>query len=637
MWIEVKIKPLLKSISKHFLTCLSTKNFSCSTYQTMVRELSYYYSEMNPVRQKWIYQFFMYPFLSGDRVAGCVGHDESSEEWLMKNFGAFKAMARIKDFSSLNMVFSGLEVLHLLSPVQKAELLLRPEVASLDNGTLSLVFHSMMTGDPKPPPPPKALDGETTGRPPDTQTILQTPHTTRTNRRPNTTAWDRYCDEMWMHNVVNGFMMAFKPIGSFVHDFVSFTQERESEIRSTTLTQFMLNWTLAELADMYRPKNTSMVPEMPDFDVTNVEDWFQYVVMPVLQRVLPEDLTELPEKITLAFHQVFHLDNGMYNETSEIQDVCSIRLDEGPCGLTDAVENVAKVLHCAARSNLTLSEEEIMRLIVELTERLNMLIKELTTVNFKELAKDFQQIFSEAESPSLTPENLEDPAFIKLWFNIKMVPLLPNLEVLPLLSPKQIAGMLLLPLPTPPEKDVVIDRVFDFLFESPEDARLPECPDIKYNSTHICKGVDSSALHSHLNSSKDVSCNFTLETFACAQLEDFSATHLVSLLKCNLPGNSSHSSVLWKILLTKLSSVLDPALDMLAGMPMPMVGPSASEVLDVLGEIRVSLLTDEELMNSSVIRKWFSQRLSAFLPFTSGRFLHCLTNRNLSCHSYQQM
>lgn len=35
MWMEVKIKPLLKSITKHFLSCLSTKNFSCSTYQTV--------------------------------------------------------------------------------------------------------------------------------------------------------------------------------------------------------------------------------------------------------------------------------------------------------------------------------------------------------------------------------------------------------------------------------------------------------------------------------------------------------------------------------------------------------------------------------------------------------------------------
>lgn len=33
MWMEVKLKPLLHSINKHFLSCLSTKNFSCSTYQ----------------------------------------------------------------------------------------------------------------------------------------------------------------------------------------------------------------------------------------------------------------------------------------------------------------------------------------------------------------------------------------------------------------------------------------------------------------------------------------------------------------------------------------------------------------------------------------------------------------------------
>lgn len=101
MWLEVKIKPLLGSITKHFLSCLSTKNFSCSTYQTVyvfiflilnfvlsfdrsclemsfdisvlpfrVGELSQYFSEMNPVRQKWIYTFFMYPFLSGERVTG---------------------------------------------------------------------------------------------------------------------------------------------------------------------------------------------------------------------------------------------------------------------------------------------------------------------------------------------------------------------------------------------------------------------------------------------------------------------------------------------------------------------------------------------------------------------------------------
>lgn len=65
--------------------------------------------------------------------------------------------------------------------------------------------------------------------------------------------------------------------------------------------------------------------------------------------------------------------------------------------------------------------------------------------------------------------------------------------------------------------------------------------------------------------------------------------------------------------------------------------PSAMEVLDVIGEMRVSVLTDEQLMNNSVVTKWFSNRLRRFLPFASGSFLTCLSRRNLSCHSYQQM
>lgn len=138
---------------------------------------------------------------------------------------------------------------------------------------------------------------------------------------------------------------------------------------------------------------------------------------------------------------------------------------------------------------------------------------------------------------------------------------------------------------------------------------------------------------------------------------------LVSLLQCDLPGNSSRSIMLWKMLLTKLSFVLDPALDVLAAtvgaprthtslvrvmrssvrtrssrpQPNATVGPSVSEILDVIGEIRVSLLTDEQLLNSSLLHAWFSKRLRLFLPSASGRFLSCLSRRNLSCHSYQQM
>lgn len=47
--------------------------------------------------------------------------------------------------------------------------------------------------------------------------------------------------------------------------------------------------------------------------------------------------------------------------------------------LTNAVENLAHVLHCAAQSNLTMSEATTMRLMIHLTKRLSLLIQELST------------------------------------------------------------------------------------------------------------------------------------------------------------------------------------------------------------------------------------------------------------------
>ncbi|KAF6736458.1 hypothetical protein FQA47_009227 [Oryzias melastigma] len=446
MWLEVKMKPLLKSITKNFLSCLSTKNFSCSTYQTVIKELSQHYSEMNPAQQKWIYTFFMYPFLSGDGAYGCADPEESSEEWLMKNFGAFRAMARMKDFSALNMVFSGLEVLHLLSPAQKAELLMRPEVESFENGTLSLIFHSLLRGGPE--------STAHAGGDHWTTPAVSTPspsYTTQPSHQPHPQS-----PREKLRKILNGFMTAVKPIGSFVHEFISFTRQRNaSDIRSATMTQFLLNWTLAELADMFQPKDK--VPEEPQFDVTNVEDWYQQVVLPVLQSFISNNEILNHKNIKLAFQQLFHLNNpgdNEFPENPEIQDVCSITLDKTHCGLTDAVENVAHVLHCAARTNLTLNEETIMRLILELTKRLNSLIKELSK----------------------------------------------TLEALHLLTPNQTAEMLLLPLRTPPERDVLISHVLNYLIESPEDRKLLEVLHFvielaqKFGSTIQCHPVSASRL-----------------------------------------------------------------------------------------------------------------------------------------------
>ncbi|XP_029015454.1 uncharacterized protein LOC114860771 [Betta splendens] len=755
MWLEVNIKPLIKSISKHFLSCLSTRSFSCSTYQTVVRELSYHYSEMDPVRQKWTYTFFMYPFLSGDRVAGCVDPLQGSEEWLLRNLGEFRAEARVKDFWTLNVNFSGLDVLHLLSGAQKAELLLAPELVGFDNSSFAVVLSSLAAG---------GAGANWTGPGPD-------PHS---------------APQSGVRQVVDGFMAAFGPIRSLVHEFVSLAQTTNvSEIRSTTLTQLLLNWTLAELADRYRPA----APEAPAFDVTDVEDWYRQVVMPVLMRFLPNEAALMHHSIRVPFEEVFFLDNS--NETSEIEDVCSITLDKNPCGVTSAVENLARVLSCGARSNLSLSETSTLRLLVTLTAHLNSLIAEFTGADFAEAARDLQQAFGRAPAPALSERHMDDPAFIRLWFRVKVMPLLPDvppallsclstknfsclvfqtivaalsadasltqadvelgrnvyedfilpfmlrhrnssdpqcftaanqsaawlmsnfgffsrfasifafyslnpnfsgLEVLDLLTSEQIAELIL----TSPEHNV-IRQVFSFLVQSPQKfpevlyfliqlvpglnpscdvyrqtleslyeatpALLPPvealvwsyisvlisaapvecvplnvlCPTILYNATSICMEVDSADLQSYLDTHLTASCDFPLEKYACAQLKPFGADELAFLLECDLPGNSSRSKALWKMLLSEASDVLDPALDLLGQMPWTSLGPAAGEVLDVIMEIRLSLLSSEQLENSSVIGEWFRQRLGGFLPRASSGFLSCLSRLNLSCESYQQI
>lgn len=88
-----------------------------------------------------------------------------------------------------------------------------------------------------------------------------------------------------------------------------------SEIKSTVFTQFLLNWTLSELADVYRPMNASVAPQVPTFDVTDVEDWYRQVVIPLLRRFLPNAEAVMHENIKLAFHQVLYVracDNTQY-------------------------------------------------------------------------------------------------------------------------------------------------------------------------------------------------------------------------------------------------------------------------------------------------------------------------------------
>ncbi|XP_036388707.1 uncharacterized protein mslnb [Megalops cyprinoides] len=796
LWFQVKLRPLLSSVSRQFLSCLSTKNFSCETYQAVVKELSLHFSNMDPVRQRWIYMFFMYPFLAGNGAAGkgCISPEDNSEDWLMKNFGSFSAMASFKDFTTLNIVFDGLEVLHLLTPEQKAELILHPEIGGLDNGTISLVFESLLKPllENQHLNVSQAVYDMTTPAPNYYTTTMEPSHYMTTQQHNG------------FQKVFNGFLMFFKPLGNFVKEFVSLTQQKNlTSIKSTTLTQAVLNWTLAELAGHFTQNITvgnetrpNQTPSLENFDITNIDDWFQHVVVPVLKRFLPHNQTEIPKDLTAVFYHVFSLNSDMNSDNTGPPDICSVTIGDQSCSIPNAVESLAHVLRCVAHTNLSFTEQNLRMLVIELSQTLSSLVEQYSALNFSTVESHIMDVFGQLQT-DFTTENLDDVDFIRLWFQTKLKPLLPTVsqeflsclstknftcetyqvlvmelndhislmdeirqqsvyshfiypflsrlntsdsgcisstnsstdwlkknfgkfsifaplqhfydlysnfsgvEALAVLSPRQTAELVVLPLPEPLEKDVIINKVFDHLLVSPEERNfmeflhylimftketmiscesyktifrrlyealptvslhletviqasidelmqtapgdcMPEeigCSFTPLNDTRICTGVNSTELQQYLDTGNMVNmlCHFSIEQYACSPLMGFTAENLVTLLKCKLPSNVTSSKGIWKAFLTEVSGVLDEALNNFSNMSIGIDSPSVSHVLDVVGEIRIDRFSNEQLRDVDFINTWFRGYLRPFLSSASGQFLHCLSSKNFSCETYQHV
>lgn len=72
-------------------------------------------------------------------------------------------------------------------------------------------------------------------------------------------------------------------------------------MRSATLIQAMLNWTLAELAAPYKNTSDNQQADQTMFDPTDVNSWFTHVAAPILNRYLPSNI---PDDLTAVFHNV---------------------------------------------------------------------------------------------------------------------------------------------------------------------------------------------------------------------------------------------------------------------------------------------------------------------------------------------
>ncbi|XP_036413703.1 uncharacterized protein LOC118798378 [Colossoma macropomum] len=147
-WFQTRLRPFLSSVSTAFLSILSSKNFSCQTYQVVVEAFSSQEPFMEEKQKRSIYSDFIYPFLSRTDLSGprCGSITSGSSDWLSKNFGKFSTYATLKQLQVLNANFSRFESLALLTPSQAAELTLSSGALN-STSQINLVFDQLEKGD----------------------------------------------------------------------------------------------------------------------------------------------------------------------------------------------------------------------------------------------------------------------------------------------------------------------------------------------------------------------------------------------------------------------------------------------------------------------------------------------------------
>ncbi|XP_031417801.2 uncharacterized protein LOC105895800 [Clupea harengus] len=273
------------------------------------------------------------------------------------------------------------------------------------------------------------------------------------------------------------------------------------------------------------------------------------------------------------------------------------------------------------------------------------------------------------------------------------------LEALEVLSPGQMAELMVAPLPGLSDKEDVIDGVFDYLAPSPLDRRLPEvlqsvvmlsaqpgiipcssykvlfnrmdrlipvvtvaletvitsaktalltrvppgctiysgeCNVTPINETEICLNINSTALQHHLDNRQ---ASGSLCNFSVSQ---YACAELSTLTAEDLVTlftckmNEDHPKETWKLLITKVNPILGHALDLFNG-TMLTASPAVSHVLDVISEVSFSTFSTEHVRDVAYVNRWFQTRLRPFLPFVTPAFLSCLATKNFTCQTYQDV
>ncbi|XP_031417806.2 uncharacterized protein LOC116219045 [Clupea harengus] len=706
--------------SGRFLHCLSGKNLSCETYQQILRAFVHQFFYMEMPHRRMVVESFIVPYLQSNYSEhACVRND--SYYWLQNNFGPFSVFLDLGSLFDLNMAFDPLAVLDLLSPKQTAELMVLPlphpqgkdEVINrvldhllespVERNLPEVLIHVIVLSRQLEVPCEfyqaiiPRLRGSLTSVPGDLEPIIRsaveellllTPIDCAVSpplQCPTTQVNESRICEGVNSNALQSYLAAG------VGDPCNISLEQYACAQLTGFTAQHL----AQLLVCKLSSNMTYSRETWKLLLTKTSAVLDDALIMVAHVVSNMSLTVMGPSVTPVLDVLGELRLDLISDMlwKDISFISALFGD----GLRPFLSSASgSLLQCVSGKNLTC--QTFQHIVSEFSHQFDHMREEQA----EEVLRFFILPFlSRNSSDSGCISNNSMAWLLDNYgrFSV-LVPLkslfdlnkdFDPLAVLDLLSPKQTAELMVLPLPHPQGKDEVINRVLDHLLESPVEQNLPEvlyhvvllsrqnpeakrivdvstrrsganhqwicgrtthcevllpvtlptqCPTTPVNESRICEDINSNALQSYLAAGL-VPCNISLEQYACAQLTGFTAQHLAQLLVCKLSSNMTYSRETWKLLLTKTSAVLDDALIMVShvvsNMSLTVMGPSVTPVLDVLGELRLDLISDMLWKDISFISALFGDGLRPFLSSASGSLLQCVSGKNLTCQTFQHI
>ncbi|XP_028981157.2 uncharacterized protein LOC105009564 isoform X5 [Esox lucius] len=636
-WFQKRLQPFLASPSSNFLSCLSSKNFSCQTYQTVIAALNSQSTSMNTEQQQLIFTQFIYPFLSRNDSTdpGCVSNTSGSTDWLQRNFGVFSVFVELSELQVLNPGFSSMESLSALTPDQVAQWALSSGALNNTND-INLVFERLDKGNAF-----QNVDQFLTQLTADAEQIPDISPAVRDVMMnltfsiisPEFQRFERLDWIVWFEVKLTPILPSFNGVmltnaTSYVNctnyqvivkgmsdAFPKMTPDRREEI-----AMVMLNYLKRSIQLINGPACTQ--------GIQNDADWLEINLGLFSQYVSYSDLTHF------NISGVAVLDILSPNQRAEL-------IFDQSSGALENVTLVREVFISLVESDVQL--EEFFVTFVEITKQENITIITNT---------DVRDTMLNLTLTALAPQfYVFEPKDFQLWFQVNLDVLLASfnpssLVVIPLNITCESYDAIFTGLnqsleSLPPNLSQGVMSSLDALMEKFQRCPRPlpdiVCKETLVNEEQLCTGVNSAQLEQNLlsGSSSESLCNFNLPEYACSSTFHLSADNLVTLLKCQLASNTTYSTAMWKLFFQNNAAVLDQALLEYSSMNPNISSPAMPQILDAIEEVKINNFTNAQLNNVGFINDWFQKRLRPFLASPSSNFLSCLSSKNFSCQTYQ--